>query len=90
MAGRFELFVDEDGQIRFRLVSASNKVLAVSGQFSDKRAVAAAIADVRECAGMGLIQDVDVPAGLVLAPAPARGREIWPARPGLYGSRGAA
>ena len=93
MAGRFELFVDEDAQIRFRLVAASGKVLAVSGQFTDKRAAAAAIDDVRECAGMGLIQDIAAPKAaappsLVLAAGP--GREAWPARPGTFGSRGAA
>lgn len=92
MAGMFELFIDEDAHIRFRLVSASGKVLAVSGQFTDKRSAAAAIADVRECAGMGLIQDVAAPPTLVLAtaPAPWPGREAWPARPCTVGSRGAA
>lgn len=93
MAGTFELFVDEDAQIRFRLVAADGKVLAVSGQFSDKRAAAAAIEDVRECAGMGLIKDVAAPRaatppGLVLAVAP--GRDVRRARPDTLGSRGAA
>ncbi|MHC6592531.1 YegP family protein [Arthrobacter sp. C152] len=92
MAGMFELFIDDDAQIRFRLVAANGQVLAVSGQFTDKRAAAAAIADVRECAGMGLIQDVATPPNLVLAtaPAPRPAREAWPARPFIFGSRGAA
>ncbi|MEO5314464.1 DUF1508 domain-containing protein [Pseudarthrobacter sp. CC12] len=58
MAGTFELFVDDDSQIRFRLVMPDGHVLAVSGQFADKQAAAAAIEEVRECAGTGLIQDV--------------------------------
>ncbi|NUT70971.1 DUF1508 domain-containing protein [Pseudarthrobacter sp. C4D7] len=61
MAGTFELFVDDDAQIRFRLVMPDGHVLAVSGQFTDKHAAAAAIEEVRECAGTGLIQDVATP-----------------------------
>ncbi|TQJ41160.1 uncharacterized protein YegP (UPF0339 family) [Arthrobacter sp. SLBN-112] len=71
MAGTFELFVDEDSQIRFRLVMPDGHVLAVSGQFTDKRAAAAAIEEVRECAGTGLIRDVvSPPPGMALASAP--------------------
>jgi uncharacterized protein YegP (UPF0339 family) len=71
MAGTFELFVDEDSQIRFRLVMPDGHVLAVSGQFTDKRAAAAAIEEVRECAGTGLIRDVTpAPPGMVLASVP--------------------
>ena len=71
MAGTFELFVDEDSQIRFRLVMPDGHVLAVSGQFTDKQEAAAAIAEVRECAGTGLIRDVaPPPPGIVLAAAP--------------------
>jgi uncharacterized protein YegP (UPF0339 family) len=71
MAGTFELFIDDESKIRFRLVMPDGHVLAVSGQFTDKRAAAAAIAEVRECAGTGLIRDVaPPPPGIVLAPAP--------------------
>lgn len=71
MAGTFELFVDEDSQIRFRLVMPDGHVLAVSGQFTDKRAAAAAIEEVRECAGTGLIRDVVSPSpGRAIAPVP--------------------
>ncbi|GGI00223.1 YegP family protein [Arthrobacter liuii] len=61
MSGTFELFVDEESQIRFRLVMPDGHVLAVSGQFTDKQAAAAAIEEVRECAGTGLIRDVAPP-----------------------------
>ncbi|MGN7200076.1 YegP family protein [Arthrobacter sp. SAFR-044] len=71
MAGTFELFVDDDAQIRFRLVMPGGHVLAVSGQFTDKHAAAAAIEEVRECAGTGLIQDVaPPPQGVLLASPP--------------------
>ncbi|MGO4235634.1 YegP family protein [Pseudarthrobacter sp. YAF2] len=71
MAGTFELFADEDSRIRFRLVMPDGHVLAVSGPFTDKHAAAAAIEEVRECAGTGLIRDVvPPPAGMVLASVP--------------------
>src|SRR6476660_5205439 len=67
MAGTFELFVDDDSQIRFRLVMPDGHVLAVSDNTGTRRyhvldqAAAAAIEEVRECAGTGLIQDVVPP-----------------------------
>ena len=64
MAGSFQLFTDEESQVRFRLVAPDGRVLAVSGQFADKQGAAAAIKDVRECAGTGLIHD--------LCPSPAQ------------------
>ncbi|WP_397428213.1 YegP family protein [Pseudarthrobacter sp. BRE9] len=71
MAGTFELFVDEDSRIRFRLVMPDGHVLAVSGQFNDKQAAAAAIKEVRECAGTGLIRDVaPTPTGRMLPSPP--------------------
>ena len=74
MAGTFELFVDDDSQIRFRLVMPDGHVLAVSGQFTDKHAAAAAIEEVRECAGTGLIQDVAPPPPNVLLATPPHPR----------------
>ncbi|MET3141331.1 UNVERIFIED_ORG: uncharacterized protein YegP (UPF0339 family) [Arthrobacter sp. UYEF10] len=57
MAGSFELFTDKESQVRFTLVAPDGTVLAVSGQYPDKRHAVAAINDVRECAGTGLIKD---------------------------------
>lgn len=57
MAGHFELFTDDQFNIRFQLLAPDGSVLAVSGPFGDKRAAADAITEVRECAGTGLIQD---------------------------------
>jgi uncharacterized protein len=88
MAGSFELFVDEDSQIRFRMVMPDGRVLAVSGQYPDKHQAVAAIKDVRECAGTGLISDI--------APAAARAREsrrvhqIRPLHSARAGSLGSA
>lgn len=60
MAGHFELFTDRQSRVRFRLLAPDGALLAVSGPFIDKKDVAAAIFDVRECAGMGLIEDHSV------------------------------
>jgi uncharacterized protein YegP (UPF0339 family) len=57
VAGTFELFTDMRSRIRFRLKAPDGTVLALSRGFIDKRAAAAGIMDVRECAGTGLIQD---------------------------------
>ncbi|MGC0237413.1 YegP family protein [Arthrobacter sp. SD76] len=89
MAGTFELFADEDSRIRFRLVAPDGSVLAVSGQYPDKYHAAAAIKDVRECAGTGLITDL-APAGLALARPPRRGPHVRPLGTGKAGSLGAA
>lgn len=70
MAGKFEAFIDADSFFRFRLLAPDGAVIAVSGPFEDKAAVAAGIAAVRECAGTGLVTDL-CPAGTVARPAPA-------------------
>lgn len=57
MAGHFELFTDQQFHIRFQLLAPDGSVLAVSGPFGDKRAAAAAITELRDCAGTGLIKD---------------------------------
>jgi uncharacterized protein len=58
MAGMFEVFLDADSQFRFLLKAPDGAVMAVSGAFPDRSAVAAAIAAVRECAGTGLVTDL--------------------------------
>lgn len=90
MAGTFELFVDEDSRIRFRLVMPDGNVLAVSGQYPDKRQAAAAIEDVRECAGTGLIRDLAPAATPVRARAPKRRPQPRALFSGTAGSLGAA
>jgi hypothetical protein len=79
MAGVFEVFVDADSQYRFRLMDPNGTVLAISAPFEDKRAAAAGIADVRECAGTGLVTDLSTAApkvqeasAAVPAPVPAQ------------------
>jgi len=70
MAGKFEAFVDQDSFFRFRLLAPDGAVMAVSGPFDSKSALAAGIAAVRECAGTGLVTDL-CPAGAVVRQAPA-------------------
>ncbi|MDR6636888.1 ANTAR domain-containing protein [Paenarthrobacter nitroguajacolicus] len=72
MSGHFEVFTDRDSHIRYRLVSPSGTVLLESGSYPDKLAVAEAIAQVRECAGTGLIHDGDVNAGSLAASGTTR------------------
>ena len=86
MAGSFELFVDEDSRIRFRLVMPDGRVLAVSGQYPDKHQAVAAIKDVRECAGTGLISDISPAA----ARESRRGYQVRPLHSGRAGSLGTA
>lgn len=57
MTGTFELFTDRQSHFRFRLLATDGTVQALSQTFGDKDAAVAAITDVRECAGTGLIQD---------------------------------
>lgn len=68
MAGKFEAFIDADSFFRFRLLAPDGAVVAVSGPYQDKQALAAGIAAVRECAGTGLVTDL-CPAGAVARPA---------------------
>ena len=71
MAGKFEVFLDSESRFRFRLKAPDGTVVAVSGAFEDKTAVAAGIAAVRECAGTGLVTDLSA-ASSVDRPAPAK------------------
>jgi uncharacterized protein YegP (UPF0339 family) len=78
MAGKFEAFVDQDSYFRFRLLAPDGTVMAVSGPFEDKAALAAGISAVRECAGTGLVTDL-CPAGAVARTAPAAAPAVAPA-----------
>jgi uncharacterized protein YegP (UPF0339 family) len=57
MSGQFEVFSSPHGGYRFRLVDAAGNTWATSGTYPTKRALAAAIALVREIAGTGLVRD---------------------------------
>jgi uncharacterized protein YegP (UPF0339 family) len=70
MAGMFEVFLDADSQFRFRLKAPDGMVMAVSGAFQDRSAVAAGIAAVRECAGTGLVTDLSGAPGQTRVHAP--------------------
>ena len=53
MVGHFELFTDHQSHLRFQLLAPDGSVLAVSGPFDDRGAAAAAITELRDCAGTG-------------------------------------
>ncbi len=78
MAGLFELFVDAQSHVRFRLTAPDGTVMAVSKAFDDKPAAVAGIAAVREYAGMGHITDL-CPARRS-SPAPPRSDSVPPAQ----------
>jgi len=80
MAGKFEAFVDSDSFFRYRLLAPDGTVMAVSGPFEDKSALAAGIAAVRECAGTGLVTDL-CPAGAVARSASGATPAAVPGRP---------
>jgi uncharacterized protein YegP (UPF0339 family) len=80
MAGKFEAFVDSDSFFRFRLLAPDGTVMAVSGPFEDKSALAAGISAVRECAGTGLVTDL-CPAGATTRTTSAVAPAAVPAKP---------
>ena len=80
MAGKFEVFLDSDSHFRFRLAAPDGTVMAVSGAFEDKAAVAAGIAAVRECAGTGLVTDL-CPAAKAAPTAASAAAVPGPAQP---------
>ncbi|GAA4043989.1 hypothetical protein GCM10023063_33180 [Arthrobacter methylotrophus] len=57
MAGHFEVFTDNGGSCRVRLVDNFGKVLAFSAPFRDTDAAARAIYTFREIAASGLVED---------------------------------
>jgi uncharacterized protein YegP (UPF0339 family) len=82
MAGTFELFVDADACVRFRLRAPDGAVLAVSKGFADKPAAVAGIRAMREYAGMGLISDL-CPEELPASPPAPRSRTAPTPVPGV-------
>lgn len=57
MAGHFEVFTDNGGSCRVRLIDEVGQELAVSTAFCDKDSAARAIYTFREIAASGLIED---------------------------------
>ena len=70
MAGKFELFVDDQERYRFRLKAADGTVMAVSKDFETKRDAVLGIREVRACAGTGLITDLCAVRAAASGPAP--------------------
>ena len=77
MNGTIELIADEEMYFRFILKAPDGTALAVSKTFPDKRAAVAGISAMRECAGMGLVND--------LCPKVHAPRSSLPEGPGMPG-----
>jgi uncharacterized protein YegP (UPF0339 family) len=60
MAGGFELFIDSEARFRFRLTGSGGETVVLSMPFADRKSAVRGIAQVRECAGMGLVVDLTV------------------------------
>lgn len=76
MAGHFELFTDHQFHLRFQLLANDGSILAVSGPFDDKRSAAAAITELRDCAGTGLIKDHSQKTTTMVMPKPGLGLQL--------------
>jgi uncharacterized protein YegP (UPF0339 family) len=86
MAGKFELFTDEDSNVRFRMIGPDGSVLALSRAFPDTRSAAAGVAAMRECAGTGLISNLCPAAHGAQGTQRAQGTHSGPGTPGGHGS----
>ena len=58
MAGRFEIYRDDDEQFRFRLTGDDGETLITSEPFNDKEMTVDGINGIRESASMALITDL--------------------------------
>ena len=57
MAGRIELFTDDGGSLRVRLVDGGGRELAVSAPYRDSKDAVQGINALREIAGTALVED---------------------------------
>lgn len=78
MTGTFELLVTGPGDFRFRLLSPTGDILAVSGAFSDKNAAIAPIHHARQCAATALFKDHT--RGRPLSTSPTKQTQQGPSR----------
>ncbi|WP_323960342.1 YegP family protein [Arthrobacter sp. JZ12] len=58
MAGRFELYFDEQKQFRFRLTGDDGATLMTSEAYDDKDTAVAGIDGIRSCASTAFIRDL--------------------------------
>jgi uncharacterized protein YegP (UPF0339 family) len=58
MAGRFEIYRDDEDQFRFRLTGDDGATLITSEPYQDKETTVDGINGIRECASMALVADL--------------------------------
>ena len=58
MAGRFELYFDDENLYRFRLTGDDGATLMTSEPYDDKSTAVSGINGIRDCASTALIKDL--------------------------------
>ncbi|GAB3541723.1 hypothetical protein GCM10027403_33470 [Arthrobacter tecti] len=58
MAGRFEIYVDDNSQLRFRLTGDDGATLMTSEPYADKQTAVDGIDGIRNCASTAFITDL--------------------------------
>ncbi|MDQ0735002.1 YegP family protein [Arthrobacter agilis] len=58
MAGRFEIYLDDDERFRFRLTGDDGATLVTSEPYGDKDTTVKGINGIRDCASSALIADL--------------------------------
>jgi uncharacterized protein YegP (UPF0339 family) len=58
MAGRFEIFRDDQERFRFRLTGEDGATLITSEPYEDKETTVDGINGLRDCASMALVADL--------------------------------
>lgn len=58
MTGRFEIYIDDQEQFRFRLTGDDGATLVTSETYEDKETTVAGINGIRDCASTALIADL--------------------------------
>jgi uncharacterized protein YegP (UPF0339 family) len=58
MAGKFELYFDDESRYRFRLTGDDGATLMTSEAYDDKPTAVSGINGIRDCASTALIKDL--------------------------------
>lgn len=58
MAGKFELYLDDESHYRFRLTGDDGATLMTSESYDDKPTAVSGINGIRDCASTALIKDL--------------------------------
>jgi uncharacterized protein YegP (UPF0339 family) len=58
MAGKFELYFDDENRYRFRLTGDDGATLMTSGTYDNKETAVSGVDGIRDCASTALINDL--------------------------------